>query len=259
MLNPETQYATDSNLRARQRLWEYRTDRFDLFGWVLGLAGPLHAGTAVLDVGCGNGLYLQRMGPTGADAVGCDLSYGMLSSARPHPRLANGDAQALPFRTNTFDVVLAPHMLYHVTDRRTAVHELRRVLRSGGTCVAVTNGAGHLSSLRRLIEAAAAKTNPGWEMKNPATQAFSLENGPEQLAAAFETVRVLRPTTPARVEITDPRVVADYVASTGDHYQPSLHRPWSEIVDEVAEEVAKEVTARGFFLVEGDTGAVVCS
>jgi Methyltransferase domain len=44
------------------------------------------------------------------------------------------------------DVVPAVHMLYHVPDRETAVRELRRVLVSGGACVAVTIGARHTRS-----------------------------------------------------------------------------------------------------------------
>jgi len=259
VLNPETQYATDSNLRARQRLWEYRTDDFDLFAWVLGLAGAVGTGTTVLDVGCGNGLYLERLRRAGATAVGCDLSAGMLDAARDHPLLVNGDAQALPFRSASVDVVLAPHMLYHVPDRGAAVLEIRRALRPGGRCVAVTNGAGHMASLRSLVEASARKSNPGWEMANPATRAFSLENGGAQLAAGFDLVELVRPPSQARVEITDPRVVTDYVTSTGDHYQPHLLRPWAEIVAEVTEEVAAVIAIAGAFRVDGDTGAFVCS
>src|SRR6202044_2554991 len=73
----------------------------------------------------------------------------------PHPALIPADVTALPLRDSAFDIVLAAHLLDLVPDRRTAIRELRRVLAPGGTCVAVTNGAQHLRSLRDLIEQAA--------------------------------------------------------------------------------------------------------
>jgi ubiquinone/menaquinone biosynthesis C-methylase UbiE len=41
----------------------------------------------------------------------------MLRGVGEHPRLVNADATRLPFGDAAFDVVLAPHMLYHVPDR----------------------------------------------------------------------------------------------------------------------------------------------
>lgn len=257
-LNPPTQYTTDANLRARQRLWEQSEDTFDFFGWVLGLA-DIEPGDRVLDVGCGNGQYLVRLRDRDVDAVGCDLSVGMLRAARPHPALVNGDVQRLPFPDDTFDVVLAPHMLYHVPDRQAAARELRRVLRAGGRCVAVTNGAAHMRSLRALVEAAAQKATPGWTMYNPSTHVFSLDNGAEQLAAGFESVRCVKPEHVAPVSIRDASIVADYVASVADHYGRTVDRPWSEIVDEVRAAVKQKIAADGQFTVAGESGAFVCS
>ena len=81
VLNPSTQYATDANLRARQRLWEQQQPPFDLVGWVLEVAGLETTTVArVLDVGCGNGAYLRELRRRGIDEVGCDLSLGMLAA-----------------------------------------------------------------------------------------------------------------------------------------------------------------------------------
>ena len=144
-VNPATQYATEVNLRARQELWEIsaREPPFVLFPWVLDLAN-VGDGDRVLEVGCGNGGYLALV-----EATGVDSSIGMLRAARertPGP-LVCSDAQQLPFRDASFDVVLAPHMLYHVADRGAAIHELRRVLNADGTCVAVTNSRAVIASL----------------------------------------------------------------------------------------------------------------
>lgn len=251
-LNPPTQYADDRNLAARQRLWDTQVPLFDLPGWVLDLAG-VRPGQRVLEVGCGNGRYLARLREAGVDAVGCDLSFGMASGAG-HPLVVNADAQALPFADDGFDVVLAPHMLYHVPDRAAAARELRRVLRPDGACVAVTNGDAHMRSLIDLVEAA---VGGGWRMPKPSTVAFSLENGGAQLAVAFESIERVDPS-PAPIRVTDPQLVADYVASTEDHYAHEVARPWAEVVAEVRDAVAAAVEREGSFVVRGALGAFVC-
>ncbi len=255
-LNPPTQYADDANLRARQRLWDHQDPPFDLVAWVLEVAGAA-PGRRVLEVGCGNGVYLRELVRRGVEVVGCDLSIGMLRAAgRAAPRI-NGDVTALPVADDAFDVVLAPHMLYHVPDREAAAHELRRVLRPGGCCVAVTNGAGHMRALRRLVEEAVRQVDPTWEMRNPSTHAFSLENGAAQLEAAFDEVTCMR-TNAAPVPIRDASLATDYVASVGDHYAADAGRPWAEVVEHVRREVQRTIDADGVFEVAGDTGAFVC-
>ena len=258
-LNPPTQYATDVNLRARQRLWEHQQPPFDLVSWVLDVAG-LDAGSPakVLDVGCGNGVYLRELRRRRIDALGCDLSPGMLAAARPHPTLVSADVTRLPFAGSAFDVVLAPHMLYHVNDRELAAQELRRVLRPGGRCVAVTNGGDHMRSLRTLVESAVRAATPGWEMRNPSTHAFSLDNGEAQLRVAFAQVTCARATDAAPVALTDASVAADYVASIADHYQPQTTRPWTEVVEDVRRSVKHEIDASGSFVVRGESGVFVC-
>ncbi len=189
--NPATQYATDRNLRARQRLWERQEPGFDVVAWTLDLVGVM-PGFRVLDVGCGNGRYLAAPRSLGAEAVGCDLSVGMLKTA-PTDSVVTADAVALPFPAGRFDVVLAPHMLYHVAYRRAAAREFRRVLARGGRCVAVANGAGHLGSLRSVVQDAAAPFQPEWRWTDRLGEPFALKNGAEQLFVAFDDVQVCPP------------------------------------------------------------------
>lgn len=256
-LNPPTQYADDSNLRARQRLWEHQDPPFDIVGWVLDLAG-VSEGHRVLDVGCGNGAYLRALRDRRAAAVGCDFSRGMARAAAAHGPVVNGDVQALPFAAARFDVVLAPHMLYHVADRAMAAREMRRVLRPDGVCVAVTNGSRHMRALRALVEEAVTEHDPEWQMRNPSTHVFSLENGAAQLAPAFESVTCVRAEGVAPVEVRDATVAADYVASVADHYQHEVSQPWSGIVAAVRARVEADIERDGSFVVTGETGAFVC-
>jgi ubiquinone/menaquinone biosynthesis C-methylase UbiE len=148
---------------------------------------------------------------------------GMLRAV-PHPALLNADIAALPLRDGAVDVALALHMLYHVPSRETAIRELRRVVAAGGTCIAVTNGSQHTRSLRRMVERAVRQETPGWQMR-PATHAFTAENAPAQLSAAFETVTCVRPASNPPVVIRDAAVTAGFVASLADLHQHETARP----------------------------------
>jgi SAM-dependent methyltransferase len=253
-LVPPTQYATDANLRARQRLWEIspREPAFALFPWVLDLA-DIHDGDRVLEVGCGNGGYLALV-----EAIGMDISEGMLKAARERTNmpLLCGDAQRLPFRDESFDVVLAPHMLYHVEDRRAAVGELRRVLKAGGTCVAVTNGIHCHQELVDLVEGA---VGHDWRLKRPSDVAFSLENGAEQLRVAFEHVE--RVDAPAGVVyVRDVDALASYVGSLADHYEDEIvdWMTWDDVVRACRGRASAIIAERGFFRISTVVGAFVC-
>jgi SAM-dependent methyltransferase len=244
-----TQYATDANLAARQRLWATarREPEFDLYSWVLQWVSG-----SVLDVGCGNGHYLALV----PDAVGTDLSTGMLDAARA--RVSNplvcGDAQALSFRSGTFDTVLAPHMLYHVPDRRRAARELRRVTRRGGVCVAVSNSGTTQSELVEIVEAV---VGGGWEMKRPSSMWFSMENGAEQLGAGFESVEAVW-APDVTFHVTDADAFADYIASIADPYAEQVDVPWSDVVDECRRRVAAIVDRDGELPILARLGAFVC-
>jgi SAM-dependent methyltransferase len=246
----------DGNLAARQRLWAYQREGVGLVEWVLGLASWEDVGP-VLDVGCGNGRYLDALQAHGVDVVGCDLSFGMLASAGNH-RLVNADAARLPFGDACFAVVLAAHMLYHVLDVAETAKELRRVLAPGGVAIVVTNGTGHLRCLRDLVEAAVARSDPCWRMLDPATRAFSLETGPELLTGAFPSSRVVRFDTAGQVFIDDAMVVADYLSSLADTYGPEVSRPWPDVVQVVRQQVEQIIQREGHFVTSGDVGAIIC-
>ena len=98
------------------------------------------AGRRVLDVGCGNGYLLGHYARAGACTTGIDLtSRGVALSARRFELgglrgdFAQGNAEALPFRDASFDLVLSMGVLHHTPNTAAAVEEIRRVLRPGGT------------------------------------------------------------------------------------------------------------------------------
>jgi SAM-dependent methyltransferase len=87
-----------------------------------------------LDLGCGTGRNLPLLSPDIA-AIGLDPSWPALLRARrraPRVPLVMGSAEALPFRTASFDTVLSGLAFCSVPDPRRGLDEVRRVLRPEG-------------------------------------------------------------------------------------------------------------------------------
>jgi demethylmenaquinone methyltransferase / 2-methoxy-6-polyprenyl-1,4-benzoquinol methylase len=109
--------------------------------WRRAVAGAVGAGPdqLVLDLAAGTGTSSRAFIATGARCVACDFSFGMLSVGARKPArglgFAAGDALALPFKDQTFDVVTISFGLRNVADTGQALAELRRVTRPGGRLV----------------------------------------------------------------------------------------------------------------------------
>jgi ubiquinone/menaquinone biosynthesis C-methylase UbiE len=93
-------------------------------------------GAAVLEAGCGTGLLLERVARSADEAIGLDLSSGMLAKARARGlHVVQGSVTDLPFPDERFDVVYSFKVLAHVENIRAAVAEMARVTRRGGYLV----------------------------------------------------------------------------------------------------------------------------
>jgi ubiquinone/menaquinone biosynthesis C-methylase UbiE len=109
-----------------------RADRLEkaLLGWLL-TRFP-HVCT-ILEVGCGTGHFTRWFGEDGLQAVGLDSSRPMLSEAvrLGSPPYVRGDAQALPFPSQAFDLVALITTLEFLPDPAQALAEATRVARHG--------------------------------------------------------------------------------------------------------------------------------
>ena len=80
----------------------------------------------VLEVGWGTGHWVIELRPLVQRIVSLDFSFGMLEQARAQNDtllLTNGDANHLPFPSESFDLVLSVNALQHYTDQRAFITE----------------------------------------------------------------------------------------------------------------------------------------
>jgi ubiquinone/menaquinone biosynthesis C-methylase UbiE len=148
-------------------------------------------GTKLLDVGCGTGDVLRRLGAR-FECAGCDPAAEMLEHARtanPNAQLAVASAEALPYEDGRFDAALCIEVVRYLDDPRPALRELARVLRPGGLAL-VTFAPLATTSLYPLVNAVTARVRlPGM---THVRQHFHTVRGAERLlaGAGFDRVDV---------------------------------------------------------------------
>ena len=211
------QYKTSGNLDARRNLHaRFSTETYGWLPWVFDHI-EVPANATILEVGCGTGALwsenAHRIPPRWQITLS-DFSPGMLEDTRAnlgglsHQFLyKNFDIQDIPEPDDSFDAVIANHMLYHVPERARAIFELHRVLKPGGRLLAATNGANHMIELAQLVQ----KFVPDY-MKARGAESFGLENGAEQLSECFNNVELLPFASGLRVTEAEPLVA--YVLSS---------------------------------------------
>ncbi|NJO81378.1 MAG: methyltransferase domain-containing protein [Blastochloris sp.] len=102
------------------------------------------APAAILDVGTGTGFLAVLLSELGHVVTGVDLSSGMLALAEEKcaslanpPQLQIGDAHNPPGDPGSFDVVISRHVLWTLQDPSQALGNWWRLLRPGGTMIAI--------------------------------------------------------------------------------------------------------------------------
>lgn len=99
------------------------------------VAVNIRNGVRVLDLACGPGYVAAACEAAGADPVGVDFSSEMVRIAReqnPQVEFCEGDAHALDFPDESFDVVINNFGLLHMADPQKVINECARVLCPGG-------------------------------------------------------------------------------------------------------------------------------
>ncbi len=154
------------------------------------------------------------------------------------------DAQAIPYADQTFDTVLANHMLYHVPDRPRALREIHRVLKPDGTLYATVNSLHHFEEVYDLIQ----EINSQAHIELSQT-IFGLENGVDQVAKIFTTVSS---------EVFDSTLAITASPPLLAYLQLSRHGDWIEDREAVFQErVDHEIRLHGALHVNTRGGLII--
>lgn len=215
-----SQYATADRLYDRIALHQLFGEEAESFHSWLFRQVQAPATASVLEVGCGTGAMWQvNRGkvPSGWHLTLSDLSEAMVRESEYNLKndglqvaYKRHGAQRLPYAEDSFDVVFANHMLYHVASVDDALAEIRRVLKPGGRLYAATNGEEHMAEVQRLRERLLA-TVPHVTSDPIDISAFSMESGAELLERHFADVRLFERRD--QLLVTDPEPLIRYVLS----------------------------------------------
>ena len=247
------QYRDSGNLDARIVIHQrFSTNSYGWFKWIFDtlLSLPEHA--RILELGCGQGLLwkenIDRI-PTGWNITLSDLSSGMLDAAWRNLvvtgrafKFEELDAQSVPYEDQTFDAVIANHMLYHVPDRPKAIGEIKRILKANGRLIATTVGANHMKEMKDWLRRVS-----GGEYASMVTLTFTLENGLEQLTPFFQHVSVSRYED--NLKVTELEPVMAYIrsgisASDLNEYE----------IKKLKHELQAQLNEKGEILISKDSG-----
>ena len=219
-------FATDRNLRIKEETQaQYLVPRVDMARWTLDNI-RWREDDAVLDIGAGRGSHYARLqqDQPGVRYYALDNSPQMLLTHPGDPqRLSRADAMRLPYADNSFDVVMANHILYHMPDVDACLREIKRVMKPDGRLLAATESMFSLPELQVLLRRAIVLlSRNGSNADAPAApvDSFALENGANVLSKHFYAV--VRYDLPASLHFDDIEPALDYVDSMRELRQGGL-------------------------------------
>ncbi len=97
------------------------------------------SGHKILDVGCGDGFIGRILMDNGNDVVGVEIHDEPIREARKKGmKVIKARAQKLPFKSNTFEIVVMAEVIEHFLETEAALAEVRRVLKPGGRVIITT-------------------------------------------------------------------------------------------------------------------------
>lgn len=268
----KSQYQDASNIKSRIRLHrDYSTNPEGWFPWVFRQSGiekmadeaPKPSDQAVqltydrpriLELGCGNGsLWVENISriPDNVSISLSDVSEGMLKDARQNItrayqtrvdalgsprniRYKAFDCTHIPYGRESFDLVIADHLLFYCKDLKQTLSEIRRVLKPGGRLLASTYSSRHMAEITELVQ----KYNPNIVLSSEKLyQRFGLENGEEILRPYFSDIRLVRYEDSIEISDTDPLVA--YILSCHGNQNQLLLNHYKEFHDFVEAKIRK--------------------
>ena len=214
----KSQYQNATNISARINLHKlYASNRQGWFPW---LYEQCHITETmdILELGCGNGaLWKENYDhlPAHIHITLNDISEGMLRDTRREIELLENrlhsdmeinqnssplkhhtdsrftfkafDCHQIPYEDETFDLVLANHVLFYCDHLTDVLDEVRRILKPNGIFICSTYGASHMKEITDLVQEFNSLITLSAEKLY---ERFGLENGSTLLAPFFANIHM---------------------------------------------------------------------
>jgi ubiquinone/menaquinone biosynthesis C-methylase UbiE len=181
----------------------------------------IQPGMKVLDVACGSGNLAIIAAQKGAEVTGIDIADNLIDAAIKRAEAAGldikfevGDAEAMPYEDNSFDVVMTMFGAMFAPRPEVAASELVRVCKPGGT-IAMANWTptGHAGQMFKL----SSKYLPPPPMPPPV-----LWGVPETVAERFGSSVTDLKTTPRLADMIFEYGPAEVVEHFRQYFGPSV-------------------------------------
>ena len=158
----KNQYQNATNISSRINLHSlYSQNKQGWFPWIFEQC-RISPGLRILELGCGDGtLWTDNLSllPEDIFITLSDISSGMLRDARraigsSDTRFAFRafDCRKIPCKDESFDLVIANHVLFYCDDIPAVLKEVRRVLAPGGRFLCSAYGKAHMQEVSQLVQ-----------------------------------------------------------------------------------------------------------
>ena len=263
----KSQYENASNISARIRLHkEYSTNPKGWFPWMYeeGIL-PVYEKAIddttntfrILELGCGDGsLWMENLSilPENIHITLSDISEGMIRDVRRRlPSEENRfsfetfDCHDIPHDEESFDMVIANHLLFYCDDIHKVCKEISRILKPSGIFLCSTYGDQHMKEITSLVQEFDQRIVLAAENLY---DRFGLDNGSALLTEHFASVDLLRYEDAIEIYKAEPLV--EYILSChGNQNQYILDR-YHEFRQFVEKKVQKK------YRITKDAGIFVC-
>lgn len=212
------QYKSDKNLNIRNNLHSFNINKVDFDKWCFNQIN-FRKSAKILEVGCGTGKLWYKNKENideSLDITLSDFSKGMLKSTKDKLKEINNkfkykeiNVEDIPYEDESFDIVIARHMIYFAPDIEKALSEIKRVLVPGGIAYITVNSCETMVELNKLAE----KFDSSLGIDNNGYSArFELENGEPIIRKYFDKVDV--EILKGKIIVDESEPVVSYKAST---------------------------------------------
>ena len=234
----KNQYQNATNISTRINLHSlYSTNKQGWFPWIYEQSA-IRPNQKILELGCGDGsLWKQNMSlvPKNVHITLSDISEGMLRDTRRSLGAEDDrftfeviDCHSIPFEAQTFDLIIANHVLFYCQNIPAVCREIRRVLKPDGRFLCSTYSSLHMKEVSGLVQEFDERIVLAAENLY---EIFGRENGSDLLKSSFSHIQWI--SYPDSLLIPDVEPLISYILSchgNQNQYLPDRYKEFRSFV-----------------------------